>query len=151
MKHPNSFTPAEVWQTNKTEVIASAIIAIAAIIDFCYGSWFLGAITLLLSAMFLINAYLLTYIGQLQDESAFYATNYHIAKQKFEKAQALYESTHDELINEHQRLLTMSRASDKEIATLKKTINRQQRELNNTRKDVESWKAQCRKHESNAQ
>jgi predicted nuclease with TOPRIM domain len=56
MKHPNSFTPAEVWQTNKTEVIASAIIAIAAIIDFCYGNWLLGVVTLLLAAGLVLMA-----------------------------------------------------------------------------------------------
>jgi septal ring factor EnvC (AmiA/AmiB activator) len=133
MKHPNSFTPAEVWQTNKTEVIASAIIAIAAIIDFCYGSWFLGAITLLLSAMFLINAYLLTYISTQQALAKDFATSL------------------DEALDNVNKLTIEVQSKDKNIKALKKTIDRQQRELNNTRKDVESWKAQCRKHESNAQ
>jgi predicted nuclease with TOPRIM domain len=45
-----------VWQTNKTEVIASAIIAIAAIIDFCYGNWLLGVVTLLLAAGLILMA-----------------------------------------------------------------------------------------------
>jgi septal ring factor EnvC (AmiA/AmiB activator) len=129
MKHPISFTPAEVWQTNKTEVIASAIIAIAAIIDFCYGSWFLGAITLLLSAMFLINAYLLTYISTQQAHIKDFATSL------------------DEALDNVNKLTIEAQSKDEKIAKLKKGLCDQKRLISNMRKDIEYWKVQYRRLE----
>jgi hypothetical protein len=111
MKHPNSFTPAEVWQTNKTEVIASAIIAIAAIIDFCYGNWLLGVVTLLLAAGLVLMAMQGCIIDKLKAIAEDYATEYYEALANVNK------------------LIIEAQSKDREIKKLKKQIANLKKQL----------------------